>query len=187
MKVRRSVQVTDQELIRQIAKGNELAFSTFYDRYWDFLFMAANKVLNDREASKDVVQEVFLTIWEEARLGHLESIKAYLHQMVRYKVLMILRKGKVSEKHLNTLQDLVENTTEEQLNFQELSETIEHSIRSLPYKCQEVFRLSRVEHLTNTEIAERLSISVRTVETHISNALRQIRQKLDTSTPQISI
>ena len=172
---------SDQKLIEQVSKGNELAFDHFYNKYWDSLFISAYVILKDVEACKDIVQDVFLNVWERSNLDKIDNIEAYLHQSVKFKVLMALRKGKVSDKHLQTLQELIANTTEEQLDYEDLHETIESSIKSLPAKCQEVFRLSRIEHLSNNQIAERLSISVRTVETHISNALRQIRSNLDSS------
>ncbi len=172
---------SDQKLIEQVSKGNELAFDHFYNKYWDSLFISAYVILKDVEACKDIVQDVFLNVWERSNLNKIDNIEAYLHQSVKFKVLMALRKGKVSDKHLQTLQELIANTTEEQLDYEDLHETIESSIKSLPAKCQEVFRLSRIEHLSNNQIAERLSISVRTVETHISNALRQIRSNLDSS------
>ena len=172
---------SDQKLIEQVSKGNELAFDHFYNKYWDSLFISAYVILKDVESCKDIVQDVFLNVWERSNLNKIDNIEAYLHQSVKFKVLMALRKGKVSDKHLQTLQELIANTTEEQLDYEDLHETIESSIKSLPAKCQEVFRLSRIEHLSNNQIAERLSISVRTVETHISNALRQIRSNLDSS------
>ena len=172
---------SDQKLIEQVSKGNELAFDHFYNKYWDSLFISAYVILKDVEACKDIVQDVFLNVWERSNLNKIDNIEAYLHQSVKFKVFMALRKGKVSDKHLQTLQELIANTTEEQLDYEDLHETIESSIKSLPAKCQEVFRLSRIEHLSNNQIAERLSISVRTVETHISNALRQIRSNLDSS------
>lgn len=175
-------QLSDKRLFEEISRRNEPAFAHFYHRHWDSLFISAYKVLKDEEACKDIVQEVFLSIWGSSNLQGIDNIQAYLHQSVRYKVLMALRKEKVSEKHLETIHHLTENTTEKHLEFEELTRTIEQSIQSLPDKCQEVFRLSRMENLSNHEIAERLNISVRTVETHIGNALRRLRSRLDSST-----
>lgn len=173
---------SDQRLLKQIANGNELAFSQLYTQHWDSLFIAAHKMLKDEELCKDIVQEVFLKFLEKSDFENINNLEAYLHQSVKYRVLMTLRKDRISNKHLETLRELVSNITEEQLEFEEMSETIEHSISSLPVKCQEVFRLSRTKNLPNSEIAERLNISIRTVETHISNALRKIRSSLDSST-----
>ena len=171
-----------EELLRNIAKGDELAFSVFYERYWDDLFITAYKVLKDENACKDIVQDIFLNIWQNERIVKVKNAEAYLHQSVRYKVLMQLRRGKVSQKHLGTLQQVAQNLTEEAIHFEELQNTIESIMHTLPAKCREVFRLSRVENLTNQQIAEKLGISIRTVETHISNALRRIRGSIDPST-----
>lgn len=172
--------ISDKKLIEQIAKRNDLAFGNFYDRHWDALFIAAYKVLKDEEICKDIVQEIFLGIWESQTLNDVENVRAYLLQAVRFKVLMTLRKNKISDRHLATIRELTANTTEDQLYFQELNDSIQDSINALPDKCQEIFRLSRFENLSNKEIAEKMNISVRTVETHISNALRSIRSKVTT-------
>ena len=172
-------QLSDKSIIQAISDKNELAFASFYNHHWDSLFISAYKVLKDEEACKDVVQEVFLSIWGNEQLQDIKNIEGYLHQSVRYKVLMALRKAKVSEKHLETVTEVAENTTENLLAYEELNDTVERSIGSLPERCQEVFRMSRMENLSNKEIAERLDISVRTVETHIGNALRKLKNALD--------
>lgn len=179
MKASKLNQLSDKSVIQAISDKNELAFATLYHQYWDTLFISAFKVIKDEEACKDIVQEVFLSIWGNEHLQEIENIEGYLHQSVRYKVLMALRKAKVSEKHLETIKEVAENTTENLLAYEELNETVERSIGSLPERCQEVFRLSRMENLSNKEIAERLDISVRTVETHIGNALRKLKTALD--------
>lgn len=172
---------SERQLLQRVSEGNDLAFAHLYDLYWDQLFISAYKILKDEEVCKDIVQEVFLGIWKNPTLGEVESIKAYLLKSVRFKVLMKLRKNRVSERHLETMREQTANTTEQFIDFQELNETIESSIEALPDKCQEVFRLSRMEHLSNKEIAEKLNISVRTVETHISHALRSLRSRMDPS------
>lgn len=177
-------EIEDRSLLELVMKGNELAFSQLYERYWDSLFIAAFKVLKDEESSKDIVQEIFLGIWESETLDTIQNVPGYLHKMVRYKVLMLLRRGRVAERHLQTIPAPVANTTDDILSFQELSETIESAIDKLPQKCGEVFRMSRIDHLSNQEIADRLNISVRTVETHISNALRYLRSSM---TPSLGI
>lgn len=181
------VKLKDHELLLLVAKGNDLAFSHLYDRHWEALFIAAYKVLKDEEACKDIVQEVFMSIWENKYVHKIDNVRVYLLQSIRYQVLMSLRRNKISQKHLETIESLVANTTEEQLNFQELNEALEASISSLPDRCKEVFKLSRIEHLSNPEIAQRLNISIRTVETHISNALRQIRSSLGSSAASVII
>ncbi len=173
---------SDQDLLKYIQLRDEQAFTDLYDRYWEQLFLSAYKVLRDEETSKDIVQEVFINIWTNVDLGTIDNVKSYFHQTVRYKVLMELRRGKISEKHLKTLQTLEANSTEDLFNFHALNETIESTIQTLPEKCREVFVLSRMDHLTNKEIADRMNISVRTVETHISKALKVLRLSLDGST-----
>ncbi|MTI33252.1 RNA polymerase sigma-70 factor [Xanthovirga aplysinae] len=172
-------QLNDKALLSYIQQGNEMALANLYDRYWDMLFISAYKVLKDEEACKDIVQELFISIWENDSIKEIENVKAYLYNSVRYRVLMVIRKGKVRDKHLQTIRDLSANTTEDMLNFEEMNERIDSLIRELPDKCQQVFRMSRVDHLTNKEIAVKLNISIRTVETHISNGIKHLKTRMD--------
>ncbi len=92
---------------------------------------------------------------------------------------MVIRRGKVRDKHLQTISELSQNTTEDQLDFNEMNQKIDSLISELPDKCQMVFRMSRVESLTNKEIAEKLNLSIRTVETHISNGIKHLKTRMD--------
>ena len=171
--------LSDIKLYQLIQDGDQEAFKVLYNKYWKPLFNSAYKVLGEVEASKDAVQEVFLDALENPKENIL-NLEAYLHQSVKYNVLKQLRRGKVSQAHLDTLEIVIaENSTEDSLNLAELSESVERIVDDLPEKCRHIFRLSREENLSNKEIAEKLNLSVRTVETHISNALRQIRLSLD--------
>ena len=177
--------LSDKDLLNLIAQGNEHAFTWFYQKHWEGLYQAAYRMLDDEELSKDLIQEVFVGIWEQSYSGA-DQPKAYLYQVVKNKVLMHLRKGKIASKHLETIKELVSNTTEDIIYYAELKLTLSESVNGLPQKCQEVYKLSREDHLSNQEIANRLGISIRTVETHISHALKQIRGSLDTSAALIA-
>lgn len=159
-----------------IRKGNEVAFSQLFERHWDKLLDTSYRVINDKEMAQDIVQEVFMDIWNKKENLNIENIEAYLHQATRYSVFRHIKKSKMIIEDFDFNESPLEiNTTEEQLDFQEISSRLEHTIGQLPEQCQRVFRLSRYENLSNKQIASQLNISVRTVEGHISKALEMLR------------
>lgn len=168
-------------LLKSIKQGDETAFNQLFEKYWDQLFISAYKVLRNEEDAKDIVQEVLMEIWAGTQPAVIGNLDGYLHKVTRYKVLMKLRRGRVATRHLETISLIAANTTEEMVSFAELNDILERSVDSLPERCKEVFRMSRNENLSNTEISLKLNISVRTVETHISHALRHLRRSVDPS------
>ena len=171
--------LSDEKLLTLLKKGNALAFDELFNRYWALLFKSADKLLLDEDAAKDVVQEIFVDLWKRRETLQVSNLKAYLLQAVKYQIVEQLRKGKFTERHEERLISLhFSNATEEMVMANELYESLERSLQGLPDRCYEIFLMSRFENLSNREIANRLNISIRTVETQISNALRYLRRTL---------
>lgn len=171
---------SDIDLVERLKKSQKEAFDIIFNRYWELLFTSANKVLHDENASKDAVQEVLIDLWSRRENSNIQNLKAYLIQAVKNKVASQLRNGRFTERHLKKIEHLaVENSTEEKLTYNELEQTIMASIDKLPSRCREIFYLSRIQGMKNQEIAERLNLSKRTVETQISKALRSLRIQLE--------
>lgn len=169
-------QLSDKKLLVLMADSNELAFSSLFERHWEKLLDTAFKVTGDKEASQDIVQDVFAEVWNKREDLAIDNVEAYLHQSTRYAVFRHIRRARLIVTDLSSVEaPLHINTTEEQVSFDEISNRLEQSIEQLPEQRQRVFKLSRYEHLTNKEIASRLDISVRTVENHISKALETLR------------
>ncbi len=170
---------TDKELIQLMRQDNELAFTELYRRYWERLFLYAYKIFEDTTTCEDIIQEVFIKLWNQRATVDIRNVEGYLFKAVKYQVSNAIRNLKWTVDH-----ELALATTAEQhgatvsLELSELTEQIDQSIERLPDRCREVFLLSRKQELSNQEIAIRLGISVRTVETHIHHALRLLRQNL---------
>lgn len=140
----------------------------------------AIKILKDKEAALDVVQEVFIELWKKRQVLHVDHIKPYLYQSVKHKVIDYIRKQRIPLTDLDYVDQFVSGSfTEDWLAQKELQSIVEQTIQQLPDQCRLVFKLSRFDELTNKEIAEQLNISVRTVENHISKALKYLRPRLD--------
>lgn len=175
--------VDSEFLIRQLKKGEEPAYEMLFKEYYQILVIFANKYLYDIEASKELVQDLFVTIYEKReKIVINSSLKSYLFRSVHNRSLNYLNAQKIKNKyaeHVSNQGNLNENSIENQINKTELEHAIYRAIGELPPKCRDIFKLNRFEGLTNSEIAEKLKLSKRTVETQISKALKILRVKLE--------
>lgn len=173
--------LSDSELIELLRTGNYGAFTEIYNRHWKFLFEAAYNVSRKREDSLDVCQSVFLWVWENrAQLKATTNLKGYLFTAVKFKIANQIRNGKYREGLFEDLEKIDSRVHQvDELEIKELKNFIAQLINELPNKCREVFLLSRTEHLSHKEIAERLGISEKTVDAHILAALKKLRVPLE--------
>lgn len=173
---------SDQELVHLMQSGNEAAFTELYNRYWDKLFaIAAHKLQNLAEA-EEVVQDIYLELWNRrAGLQITTSLPAYLSTAVKFKVINILalrhRRLRYQE-HAVQVAAAGDLSTEQWLRFGELQSRLTALVNELPDKCRLVFRLSREEGLSHKEIAATIGVAEKTVEAHLSRALRTLRTQL---------
>lgn len=177
---REPFQVSDETLLQKLKAGHPCALKEIFDRHHQRLFRLAAGVLNDHEPAKDLVQEVFIDLWNRRHTSNVQILSHYLSRAIKFQVLKHLRNGKVQDRHLKSLQKVqFVNQTEDMLNFQELEVQVRKAVDVLPPRCKEVFFLSRYENLSHKEISERLRISPKTVEAQIGKALSILRSKLE--------
>lgn len=169
----------DRELIDLLHQGNEEALSLIYKKYWQMMYLAAYNLVQDKEVCEDIVQDIFVKLWSKRdNLIINTSLKSYLYTSTIYKVYDSFRKNKKLIK-VELLDDFSEKiqtfTPETKLLHDELIQHVDSIIEQLPEKCKVVFKLSREQELSNKEIANKLQISQRTVEGHITKALSILR------------
>jgi len=168
--------IPDAQLLALFRSGDRHAFELLYNRYWNVLYELASRILEHHEAAKDVVQEVFIAIFEQQGAHEITNVRAYIFQAVKYRCFMHLRSGKISARHIQRMNTVIaSNLVDEELNANELQAILDKGIATLPEKCREVFYLSRFEFQSNKKIAERLNISTKTVEHQITKALKALR------------
>ncbi len=164
-------------------------FEELFFNYFGRLVLFANKFIGDVQASKDLVQDTFFILWDKAEeLEIKQSPKAYLYQAVKNMSLNYIRHQNIKQsaeaeikfKIAELESQVYINSTSPYFSLieLELEEKIAEVIETMPKKCKEVFKLSRFEHLTNKEIADKLNISLKMVEKHISKALIILRRDL---------
>lgn len=169
----------DTILINRLRSGDESALTELYNRFWQALFVSSYNVLKDRELCEDIIQDIFMNIWHNREKLEINiSLKGYMYACARYQVFNQFKKNK-DKIHVELFQEIDKrfqhSTPETLLMHEELVQQINAIIETLPEKCQQVYKLSREEQLTHKEIAERLNISTKTVENHITKALHVIR------------
>lgn len=166
-------------LLKLIQAGDEHAFKYLFDTYFASLCRYMHLYLDDTQEVEEVALDIFLYVWEHReRINITLSLKSYLFQAARNRCLNCLRDRK---QHLS-LDEAGELSNEEvasTLEMEELNRLIQEAICSLPEKCGQIFRSSREENLTNQEIADKMQISVKTVEGQITKALKRIKIFLD--------
>ncbi|WP_413666667.1 RNA polymerase sigma-70 factor [Mucilaginibacter sp. Mucisp86] len=171
--------LSDDRLIALIQENDIVAFERIYNKYWSKLYLSAYNILRDRQVSEDITQEVLVNLWMKRANLQLTSLNAYLYTAVRYQVFNIIRSGKVKADLFNRLEELFsKNGGEEILSEKEINRLLEQGVAELPEKCRQIFIMSRREHLSTKEIAERLEISPKTVENQLTIALNRLRKTL---------
>ncbi len=175
---------SDFELWEAITLDDTKAFETLFDRYWCVIYSTAFSYLKDKEACTEIVQDIFLNIWQKRKELKITSFKNYLTAAARYHVYKELKAKRSSailyiEDYSGVIpQHQHSNQGDENITCLELEHSVETSLNNLPKRCKEIFILSRMDNLTNDEIARQLGISKRTVENQLTHALKFLRSLL---------
>lgn len=176
MKSNSADHVSNEILTELLAQGDGDAFDKIYNRYWRPLFNVAYGLLQNETICQDIVQDIFVSLWINRYRSTISNLENYLFRSAKLKVFQHLRNGKVTHRHLEKIKVIsFINETEDRLNFHEVEEHLNNGMDKLPSKCREVFYLSRFEQLSNKEIASQLNISIKTVEGHVTYALRHFK------------
>lgn len=177
---------TDKELVQQLTNNNELAFIELYVRYKDRLLCFCLNFIKSRDEAEDLVQELFLFIWESRFFlkPHL-SFSSYLYTIAHHRILNYFRKIEFQRKVENLISEQLpqeEDVIISNIVFNEYQEILKLTISKLPPKRQCIFNMSREMNLSHKEIAESLNISIYTVQEHISESLRFIKKQFSKCT-----
>ncbi|MCG8318156.1 MAG: RNA polymerase sigma-70 factor [Cytophagales bacterium] len=169
----------ETKLLSEFQKGNKKAFEIIYNLYWKGLYLHAYKRLNAEDLAEELVQELFIQLWEKRREIKVEkSLQHYLYGIIKKKILYHLRERYREAAHYQAFREnvvTVNGHLEHRIEQRDMLQNIEDLVQKLPAKSRRIFELSRKKFLSNKEIACRLNISEKAVEYHIHSSLRFIR------------
>ena len=173
---------SDEALTKLLTQGNLDAFTAIHRRYYGMLYSHAYKRLPDREEVQDILQELFMTIWNKKEDLHIDiSLRAYLYTSVRNRILNVFKHQKVKSGYLNSLNEFLANhepAPDETFRVKELIALVESELNSLPPQMRLIFEMSRNGCFSHREIAEKLHLSPLTVKKQVNNSLKVLRVKL---------
>ncbi len=174
---------TDWILLRTaVAEGDESAFSRLYDQLWSKLYSTTYNYVRDKSIASEIVQEVFVRLWvKRSTLTEVKDITAFAMHSIKFAVYDHFDKKAVEQKYLQVvMRDPVVSREEADmpLEYKETMRVIKDEINNLPPTTQKVFRLSRFHKFSNEEIARALKLSVKSVEYHITQSLKQLRLRI---------
>lgn len=178
---------TDSELIRLLKDRNHEAFAEIYNRYAVLMFYKVNQMLRDEEPSKDLVQDLFVALWDKPELIQEDNnLAGYLYIGARNRVLKFIQRNKLKNDHIASLAKYASEIsleTIQDIDERELKIIVQREIDNLPAKMKLIFEMSRKDNLSHAEIAGKLGLSDQTVKKQVNNALKILRSKLSIYAP----
>lgn len=175
-----------QTLIQQherIKQGDIKAFEMLFKDQYTPLCQVANAIVNDIDAAEEIVQEFFFQYWKEREnLTIKTSLQSYMYKSIRNSALNYLDRVSVRRRYVEHIQSQPVHAAPaapiEEMHAKELRKLIDNTLQHLPERCRNIFLMNRFEGLTYLEIAEKLSVSVKTVEANMSKALNALRKTI---------
>jgi len=174
--------ISDKQLLAAIRKGSDEAFRQLYEKYWEDLYRMAYRRLASPEDIKDILQDVFLSLWNNIdQVNADESLGGYLYTSLRNRIFNFFEKR---QNQLNCLMKQPFNPVETEeiiwnrFNTKEIQKIIALQVAAMPPKMKRIYLLSKKEQLTISEIAELLNLSPQTVKNQLNRAFERMRHNL---------
>jgi RNA polymerase sigma-70 factor (family 1) len=167
------------ELLAALPDSDRLALAELYERYWFALYRVAYRKTDSHETAEELVQDLFVELWQKRATLQVRQADAYLFTALRYAVIDHIRKQVQQERFAaHTPPDSGQATTDNLMDYNDLVGRVEEKLREMPAKTGQIFRLSRYDDQPIPAIAKTLSLSEKTVEYHLSKALKTLRAHL---------
>jgi RNA polymerase sigma-70 factor (ECF subfamily) len=174
--------MNERQTIRRIRQGDIGAFELLFRKYYEELCQWAFHYLRDRDSSEEVVQDLFYRIWRDRETMEIRTaLKSYLYKAVSNNCKMILNtrhRRSAIEADMAKENPISQPQPSQELEATEIREVVNKTLNELPERPAAIFRMSRYEGLKYREIAEKLSISIKTVEANMGKALEMFRKNL---------
>lgn len=171
--------ISDQELLSRIRNDDEIAYRAIYSKYAEKLFVYAMNIFKQKEICEDILQIVFIQLWEKRNENNITHLKAYLYQAVKFQIFKTLRGHRFTQEDITRL-NLVDASlnASRKMEFDQLESLIHNLVHHLSPRCRQIFIMSRFEEKSNKEIALELGLSKQSVKNQISVAIKKIREQI---------
>ena len=174
----------EKNIFDRVKNDDMLAYEVLFRKYYAILCNYSFKIVKDIDIAEEIIQDLFFNIWEKRHELEIESsVKSYLFKSAYNKSILFLRHKSVTEKYERYVRNTElfdEPDASEELSLKELNEVIDKTLEELPERSRKIFSLSRFEGLKYHEIAEKLSLSVKTIEANMGRALKLFRKNIKT-------
>jgi RNA polymerase sigma-70 factor (ECF subfamily) len=174
--------IRDTEIIGRIRKGDVGQFESLFRSSYVSLVRYAKTLIKDHDTAEEIIQDLFFRLWQDREKIKIESsLTGYLFRSVHNRCLHYIEHNRVVERHekeMSYRQTESQESPSDILHYKELQARIARILERLPERCGKIFYMSRFEGLKYTEIAEKLSVSVKTVESNMGRALKEFRKEL---------
>jgi RNA polymerase sigma-70 factor (ECF subfamily) len=161
---------------------NLQSFEVLFRQYYQMLCAYAYRFVNDGDTAEEIIQDLFYKLWEKREELQINtSIKSYLFSAVHNRCLKYIEHRNVETRYKNYFlmhESEIDSEPQNASNVNEMQRIIDHTLDTLPERCSSIFKLNRFEGLKYHEIAQKLSISVKTVEANMGKALKMLRKNL---------
>lgn len=174
----------DLLLIKKIKEGDIKSFEYVFRKYYSSLIFFSTGITGRTEAAEEIIQDLFYVLWKEREnLNILRSLKAYLYGAVRNRSLQYCERRKLDEKYRGTIDagsfDITQSSAQEEIELKELEDVVKRTMEKMPERRRRIFKMHRFENLKYMEIAEILTLSVKTIEAEMGKALKTLRKEID--------
>jgi RNA polymerase sigma-70 factor, ECF subfamily len=170
----------DIDLLNQVKSGSRQAFESIFNSYYDALVGYGKTIIKDVDEAEDIVQQVFISVWEKRLAIEIHtSFRAMLYKAVYNSCLNRIKHDEVKRSYAREIKLTSSSSfSHEDIQHKELQKKINVAIDQLPEQCAKIFKMSRFEYLKYQEIADKLDLSVKTVENQMGKALRLLRESM---------
>jgi RNA polymerase sigma-70 factor (family 1) len=172
---------SDEDLLEAIRHDDEEAFAEIFSRYWDRVYHMTYPKVRSEAVTQEIVQDLFVTIWEKRRSLAIKNLESYFYASVRNRALNYIESQLVRRRYWIYYRRYLPTTVESTANtveLNELEEMVKVGISNLPEKSQLIFKLSRLEGRTISEIADALNLSEKAIQYHLTQSLKKLRVHL---------
>ena len=187
----------NKQLLELLEDGDEASFKVVYNQFYSRLFYFVSEYIPNKDLVENILQDTFLTLWEKkSKLQTDTNLNAYLYTVAKNNSLKKLRDQRyrqalfqpapLSDFELELQAGALDKLDTSEILFSEIEQIVQKTLDTLPPQCKLVFELSRFQHRKNTEIAEALHISPKTVEGHMTKAIKAFKMSLKDYLPVIS-